>query len=132
MCSGQLFAILQCFLYVYIIFIAKHKWLDVVLPFINYTIFHRFKTFKISKGIKSHHCIDSKVGFFCRTQEGPTYTWVFNFHTLVGTYVCMYICKTITQPIRTRKTQATSKDKKITQPLRTKKKVTEPLGTKKK
>ena len=27
----------------------------------------------------------------CRTQEGPAYTWLFNFHTYVRPYVRPYV-----------------------------------------
>ena len=31
------------------------------------------------------------TSYCCRTQEGPAYTWLFNFHTFVRTYVRPYV-----------------------------------------
>ena len=35
--------------------------------------------------------VTTLVNNFCRTQEGPAYTWLFNFHTFASLFVRFFV-----------------------------------------
>ena len=68
--------------------------------------------------------------YYCRTQEGPAYTWVFNFHTFVCLFVCTFVSLDPNLVNLHSLSLRSQKFKRDAQPLGTKK-ITHPLGTKK-
>ena len=57
-----------------LVHIGMPTWLAGQQTFIYHSFKHLHLFGKMSKYLN---------GFLCRTQEGPAYTWLFNFHTVV-------------------------------------------------